>query len=162
MRKAIFPGSFDPFTVGHESIVQRAISLFDEIIIAIGHNANKEGFFPVGQRKKWIEEIFKNEPSISVEIYSGLTVEYCKQKDIRFILRGLRTATDFEYERAIGQVNRAMYANIETVYLLTLPEHTAISSTIVREIIRYQGDVSKFVPDIINNDLKNKNKVVHV
>lgn len=147
-RIAIFPGSFDPFTVGHESIVTRALPLFDKIIIAIGYNAEKRQFFPVEKRIQWIKECFNNDPRIEVEIYGGLTVEYCKSKNAKFILRGLRTAADFEYERAIAQINKKMEYDLESIFLLTTPEHTMITSTIIRDIIRHGGDASQFVPKV--------------
>jgi len=147
---AIFPGSFDPFTIGHESIVKKAIPLFDEIIVAIGYNTSKKGFFPVENRKKMIEKIFKDEPKIKIEIYSELTVDYCKKVNAQYILRGLRTATDFEYERAIAQMNRFMKSDVETIFLLTESEHTPISSTIVREIMKFKGDVSNFISKSVN------------
>ncbi len=143
---AIFPGSFDPFTVGHASVVHRAIPLFDKIIIGIGQNTNKKGFYDIQKRKKWIEAVFAKSPTVEVKIFEGLTVDYCKKVDARFILRGLRTSADFEYERAIGQVNNALYSDVETVFLLTRPEHTAISSSIVREVARHGGDANQFVP----------------
>jgi len=147
-RIAIFPGSFDPFTVGHESIVRRALPLFDKIIIAIGYNSEKRHFFSIEKRLQWIRETFKAENKIEVETFQGLTVEYCSQKDANFILRGLRTAADFEYERAIAQINKKMSTNLESIFLLTTPEHTMITSTIVRDIIRNNGDVSQFVPKV--------------
>lgn len=147
-RIAIFPGSFDPFTVGHESIVRRALPLFDKIIISIGFNAEKRHFFSIEKRLKWIRETFKDEPKIDVETFKGLTVEYCSLKKADFILRGLRTAADFEYERAIAQINKKMSTNLESIFLLTTPEHTMITSTIVRDIIRNNGDVSQFVPKV--------------
>jgi len=146
-RTAIFPGSFDPVTKGHESIVLRAIPLFDKIIIAVGVNAEKAGFFSVDQRVDWLRQVFADYPTIEVTTYSGLTVEFCKKHDIRYILRGLRTSADFEFERSIGQINKQMLPEIETVFLLTKPEHTALNSSIVRDIIRNNGDVSPFVPD---------------
>jgi len=146
----IFPGSFDPFTIGHESIVRRALPLFDELIIAIGYNSAKEEFFPLKKRVKWIKKIFDDAPKVSVDTYEGLTVDYCKSKNAKYILRGLRTAVDFEYERAIAQMNRMLSHGIETVFLLTFPEHSPISSTIVREILRYGGDASQFVSNKIN------------
>jgi len=149
---AIFPGSFDPFTVGHESIVKRALPLFDKIYIAIGSNSEKNQFYPLEKRIKWIQEIFENESKIIVECYSGLTVEYCKQRKANFILRGLRTAADFEYERAIAQVNKRLDEKLESVFLLTTPEHTMITSTIVRDIIRHNGDASQFVPVLKDPD----------
>lgn len=145
-RIAIFPGSFDPFTIGHESVVRRSFSLFDHIIIAIGHNATKAGYFSIEKRMGWISSVFEDEPRVSVEKFTGLTVDLCKRKNAGYILRGLRTSADFEYERAIAQINKAMYPNIESVFLLTMPEHTMVNSTIVRDIIRNGGDASKFVP----------------
>jgi pantetheine-phosphate adenylyltransferase len=147
---AIFPGSFDPFTVGHESIVRRAIPLFDKIIVAIGYNSAKSGFYTLERRKGWIEDIFKNDKSVIVDTYEDLTANYCKLKNAKYILRGLRTAADFEYERAIAQMNKMLGQEIETVFILTKPEHSFISSTIVREVIRYGGDASKFVPKEID------------
>lgn len=149
-RIAIFPGSFDPFTVGHESIVKRAIPLFDKIIVMIGYNANKTSFFPIKKREKWINEVFKNEPSVTVECYEGLTVDFCKKVNAKYILRGLRTSADFEFERAIAQVNKKMYPKIESIFLLTTPEHTPINSTIVRDIIQHGGDASMFLPASLN------------
>jgi pantetheine-phosphate adenylyltransferase len=149
-RIAIFPGSFDPFTVGHESIVKRAIPLFDKIIIMIGYNSNKRSFFPVETRLKWINEVFKNETSVTVESYEGLTVDFCKKVKAKYILRGLRTSADFEFERAIAQVNKMMHPQIESVFLLTMPEHTPINSTIVRDIILHGGDASSFLPAALN------------
>jgi len=146
----IFPGSFDPFTIGHEAIVRRSLPLFDELIISIGYNSAKQGFFTLKQRKSWIEDIFSDESKISVDTYEGLTVNYCKRKNAKYILRGLRTAADFEYERAIAQMNRMLIQDIETVFLLTSPEHSPISSTIVREILKHGGDASQFVPKEIN------------
>jgi len=147
---AVFPGSFDPFTVGHESVVRRALPMFDEIYISIGYNSKKEDFFPLDVRLNWIRKVFEGEGKIRVDSFSGLTVDYCREIGARFILRGLRTSADFEYERAIAQMNKSMYPEIESVFLLTLPEHTPITSTIVKEIIRHGGDVSRFVPDAID------------
>ena len=152
MKRALFPGSFDPFTIGHESIVKRALQLFDEIIIAIGYNSEKKGFFTVDNRIKIIEKVFENENRIKVEKYNKLTIDFCKEKNINFILRGLRTASDFEYERAIAQMNHFMEEDLETIFLLTETEHTPVSSTILREILKYNGDVCKFIPKCI--DLK--------
>ena len=145
---AVFPGSFDPFTIGHESVVKRASSLFDKIIVAIGYNSQKNGFFPLEKRKEIISKVFENYPNVEINTYSGMTVDFCKEVNSKYILRGLRTAADFEYERAIAQMNLSI-TGIETVFLLTLPEHSPISSSIVREILRYKGDVSKFVPSSI-------------
>lgn len=155
---AVFPGSFDPFTIGHESIIKRALSLFDKIVIGIGYNTTKKGFFPLETREKWINGIFADEERISVQTYPSLTVDFCKQINARYIIRGLRTAADFEYERAIGQMNKALNANIETVFLLTAPEYSAVNSTIVRDIIRHDGDASIFLPDYLKNKIYNPAK----
>jgi len=143
---AIFPGSFDPFTIGHESIVNRAQVLFDKIYIAVGFNAQKDALFSLEDRKGFINQVFEGNPKIEVVHFEGLTIDFCKSMGAGYILRGLRTAADFEYERAIAQVNKAMYEDIETVFLLTMPEHTPVNSSIVRDIIRHGGDVSKFIP----------------
>ncbi|OFY59814.1 MAG: pantetheine-phosphate adenylyltransferase [Bacteroidetes bacterium RBG_19FT_COMBO_42_10] len=147
---AVFPGSFDPFTIGHEAIVKRALSLFDEIIIAVGANALKKSYYSLTTRKEMIAQVFRNEPRVKVDHYEGLTVDYCREHGAKYILRGLRTAADFEFERAIAQVNREMAQNVESVFLLTVPEHTHVNSTIIRDIIRSGGDASKFVPASIN------------
>jgi pantetheine-phosphate adenylyltransferase len=149
-KTAVFPGSFDPFTLGHEGIVRRALGIFDNIIIAVGANALKKSYYSLDTRKEMIRKVFRDEPRITVDHYEGLTVDYCKKHGAHYILRGLRTAADFEFERAIGQVNRALDSGIESVFLLTTPEHTPINSTIVRDIIRSGGDASKFVPAAIN------------
>jgi len=146
---AVFPGSFDPITVGHESIIKRACQVFDKIIVAIGENSEKTSYFDIDKRIAWIEKVFASEPKVSVDKYTGLTVDYCKVVNARFILRGLRTSADFEFERSIGQINKKLHPEIETVFLLTAPEHTAINSSIVREILRHGGDASQFVPDVI-------------
>ena len=149
-RIAVFPGSFDPFTIGHEAIVNRALSLFDEVIIAVGANALKKSYYSLETRKEMISQVFRNETRVSIDHYEGLTVDYCRKHGSGYILRGLRTAADFEFERAIAQVNRAMAQDIESVFLLTAPEHTSVNSTIVRDIIRSGGDASRFVPASIN------------
>lgn len=155
MKTAVFPGSFDPITIGHESIVRRAFDLFDKIIVAVGYNINKKGFFPLELRLKWINQVFENDPNVSVDNYDGLTVEYCRKVNARYILRGLRTSADFEYERATNQINRVMYPEIEVVFLLAKPEYTPVNSSIVRDIMRYGGDATKFLPD--SRDLKSFN-----
>ncbi len=150
IRKAVFPGSFDPFTIGHEAIVRKALSLFDEIIIAVGANALKKSYYSLSTRKEMIALVFHDEPRIKVEHYEGLTVDYCKSIKAAYLLRGLRTAADFEFERAIAQSNKVLAPDIESVFLLTVPEHSHINSTIVRDIIRSGGDASAFVPSAIN------------
>ena len=144
---AVFPGSFDPFTVGHESIVNRAQVLFDKIYIAIGYNAKKDALFSLEDRKDFINQVFSGNSKIEIVHFEGLTINLCKQLNANYILRGLRTAADFEYERAIAQVNKAMHEGIETVFLLTMPEHTPVNSSIVRDILRHGGDASKFIPE---------------
>lgn len=145
MRRAIFPGSFDPITLGHVDIINRALPLFDEIIIAIGINADKTYMFSLEKRKQFIEKYYENEPKIRVTTYEGLTTEYCKQIDVDFILRGLRNPADFEFEKAIAQTNRKL-TQIETVFLLTSADTAFISSSIVRDVYRHGGDISGFVP----------------
>jgi len=148
-RRAVFPGSFDPFTIGHEAIVRRALSLFDEIIIALGANALKKNYYTLETRKDMITRVFRDEPRIVVDHYEGLTVDYCRKINAGYLIRGLRTSADFEFERAIAQVNKVMAPEVESVFLLTVPEHSHINSTIVRDIIRSGGDASRFVPEAI-------------
>jgi pantetheine-phosphate adenylyltransferase len=145
-RIAVFPGSFDPVTVGHQAIITRACGLFDKIIVAIGENADKKSYFNIEQRIGWIEKVFASEPKVSVIRYTGLTVDLCRKVNAGYILRGLRTSADFEFERSIGQVNKKLHPGIETVFLLSAPEHTSINSSIVREILRHGGDPGDFVP----------------
>jgi len=156
-RIAIFPGSFDPFTIGHESVVNRSLSLFDKIIIMIGYNANKKSFFSIEQRVKWINQIFQNVEKVEVRLHDGLTVDFCKEVGAKYILRGLRTSADFEYERAIAQINKKMHPEIETVFLLTLPEHTPVNATIIRDIIFHGGDASMFLPKGLDMEEFKKN-----
>ena len=148
MRKAVFPGSFDPLTLGHVDIIYRAIPLFDEIIIAVGVNATKKYMFSLQERMDFIKKTFENEPKIKVDEYHTLTVDYCKTQDADFILRGLRNPADFEFEKAIAQTNRKL-SKIETVFLLTSAENSFISSSIIRDIIRNHGDVSSLVPKAV-------------
>lgn len=149
---AIFPGSFDPFTIGHESVVRRAIPMFDKIIIMIGFNTKKKSFFPVDKRQRWIAQVFEDQSSVEVRTHEGLTVDFARQVNANYILRGLRTSADFEYERAIAQMNKKLFPQIETVFLLTMPEHTPINSSIVRDIILHGGDASMFIPKGLNMD----------
>lgn len=151
-RIAVFPGTFDPFTIGHEEIVKRAINLFDKVIVAVGQNLSKKTLFSVEQRLSMVNDVFANESRVEVMSFDGLTVDFCHKAGANFLVRGLRTSADFEYERAIGQVNKAMRPEIETVFILTSPEHTPINSTIVRDILINKGDATKFLPK--NIDIK--------
>ncbi len=148
MRKAIFPGSFDPITLGHYDIIKRSIPLFDEIIVAIGINAEKKYMFSLEDRKRFIEQAFSDEPKVSVMVYEGLTIELCRKLDANFILRGLRNSADFEFEKAISHTNRLL-SKIETVFLLTAAKTSYISSSIVRDVIRNGGDYTVLVPESV-------------
>src|SRR5688572_9275809 len=146
-RIALFPGSFDPFTKGHEDIVLRGLQLFDEIIVSIGHNTLKSNrYFEIDMMAECITQTFKKYPSIKVVVFSELTAEFARKNGARFLLRGLRNTTDFEYENSISQVNRQLYTELESVFLITTPKLAWISSSIVREVHRYGGDVSEFLP----------------
>lgn len=144
---AVFPGSFDPITKGHESIVHRCLPLFDEIIVGIGYNSNKHYFYSQDRREHFIHKTFEGETKIRVMRYSGLTVNFCKEIGAQYIIRGLRTSADFEFERAIAQMNRSLDQQVETVFVVSDPALSHISSTIVRDILLYHGDVTPFVPD---------------
>lgn len=148
MKKAVFPGSFDPLTLGHEDIIKRAIPLFDEIVIAIGINSEKKYMFSLNERKRFIEQTFKNEPKISVITYEGLTIDLCAKINANYILRGLRNPADFEFEKAIAHTNRKL-SKIETVFLLTAAKTSYISSSIVRDVIRNGGEYEKLVPEAV-------------
>ena len=145
-RIAVFPGSFDPITKGHENILLRALPLFDEIIVAIGVNADKKSFFTLEQREKWIRQVFKNESKVKTASYTGLTIDFCKKMNALYILRGLRTFSDFDYEKTIAQNNKILAPEIETVFIMPISELSAINSTVVRDIIRNGADASMFVP----------------
>jgi pantetheine-phosphate adenylyltransferase len=148
MKKAIFPGSFDPITKGHFDIIKRGISLFDEVIVAIGINAEKKYMFSLEDRKRFIEDAFKDEPKVKVITYEGLTIDLCQKENAQFILRGLRNPADFEFEKAIAHTNRRL-SKIETVFLLTAAKTSYISSSIVRDVIRNGGDYTVLVPDSV-------------
>ena len=147
IKKAVFPGSFAPFTKGHESILLRALPLFDEIVIAVGTNSEKNEYFSLEERCKWIEQVFVNECKVSVQKYEGLTIDFCEKISANYILRGLRNSSDFKYEKGIAQMNRSMKNHIDTIFIITEPEVSHISSTLVRDIVKNGGDVSQFVPD---------------
>ncbi len=148
MKRALFPGSFDPITLGHFDIIRRALALFDEIVVAIGVNGDKNYMFTVEQRKEFIEKAFTDEPKVKVSTYQGLTVDYCREIDAQFILRGLRNPADFEFEKAIAHTNRTL-SKIETVFLLTAARTSFISSSIVRDVIRNNGDYTVLVPESV-------------
>ena len=145
MKKAVFPGSFDPITIGHLDIVKRGIKVFDEIIIAIGDNTDKKYMFPKEKRVEFVKQTFNNYDNIKIESYDGLTVDFCKKNNIEFMIRGLRNPADFEFEKSIALTNREM-TDIETIFFLTSPENSFISSSIVRDLIRNNGDYKLFIP----------------
>lgn len=145
----LFPGTFDPVTLGHTDIIDRSLPLFDKIIVGIGINASKEPMFTADQRKLWFEEIYKDQPKVEVAIYDGLTIHFCESIGARFILRGIRYVSDFEYEKTIADANRTMDRNIETYFLTGEPKFTSVASTIVRDIIRNGGDASPFLPEAV-------------
>jgi len=149
IRRAVFPGTFDPMTLGHIDIINRALPMFDEIIVAIGTNTDKKRLFDLQKRLGWIREIFKDNPKIVVDHYPGLTADFCHYKEANYILRGIRNVTDFEYEYQIAQVNRALGHDVETIFMMPKPEFSAISSKFVRDVIIYGGDYKKFVHDAI-------------
>ena len=148
MKRAVFPGSFDPLTLGHQDIVERGATIFDEIIVGIGHNAEKSHMFTIKQRKQFIAQCFQDNPKVKVLDYQGLTIDFCKSVGANYLLRGVRNNGDFEFEKAIARTNREL-SNIETVFLLTSIQTSFISSSIVREIIRNKGDYKRFVPDCV-------------
>jgi len=146
IKTAVFPGSFDPVTKGHQDIVLRATELFDKIIIAVGRNATKKYMFPLEQRIQWLTQVFSGVDTVEIQAYDSLTVDFCIQVNAQYLLRGIRSVTDFEYERTISQMNASMHHPIETIFLITSPEYSGINSTVVREIIKYGGDASVFLP----------------
>lgn len=150
-RIAIFPGSYDPFTIGHLDLVERIHSLFDQVIVAIGHNSKKKYRFPLEQRLKWIEKSVQHLDNVSADSFEGLTTDYCQQKGAKYLLRGLRSAADLDFEQTIAQLNRELTANdpVETIFLGSQPKYSHISSTIVREILLHRGKVHSFLPEVI-------------
>lgn len=153
-RICLFPGTFDPVTLGHVDIISRAISLFDQIVIGIGKNSSKSTMFSEMQRQQWLQDIFRNEPKVSVAIYEGLTIQFCNKIGAHFILRGIRFVSDFEYEKTIADANRTLDHSVETIFLTCEPKYTSVASTIVRDIIRNGGDASPFLPVEVNDSLK--------
>ena len=153
-RICLFPGTFDPVTLGHVDIINRAIPLFDKIIVGIGKNTTKAPMFSAEQRLEWIKEIYKNKSCIEGAIYEGLTVDFCKKVNAKFILRGIRYVSDFEYEKTIADANRTLDNSIETIFLTGEPKYTSVASTIVRDILRNGGDASQFLPDVVSKSIK--------
>jgi len=155
-RICLFPGTFDPVTLGHIDIVQRSLDMFDKIYIGIGKNANKAPMYPDEQRLEWIKEIFKNESRVDGLIYEGLTVKCCERVGARFILRGIRYVSDFEYEKVIADMNRSLDPNIETIFLTCSPQFTSVASTLVRDVIRNGGDATPFLPEVVRKAVYGK------
>ena len=153
-RICLFPGTFDPITLGHVDIIDRALPLFDKIIVGVGLNSSKAPMFTADQRKDWISEIYKNEPKVEGDVYEGLTVNFCRKINAKFILRGIRYVSDFEYEKTIADANRALDKDIETVFLTGEPKYTSVASTIVRDILRNGGNASAFLPEVVYKSLK--------
>jgi len=149
----LFPGTFDPITLGHVDVIKRALPLFDKIIVAVGKNAGKSSMYSPEQRKSWIDEIFKEEEKVSAAVYEGLTVNFCREVHAQYILRGIRYVSDFEYEKTIADANRTLDPRIETFFLTCEPKYTSIASTIVRDIIRNGGDASLFLPEVVSKSI---------
>ncbi|HAO46842.1 MAG TPA: pantetheine-phosphate adenylyltransferase [Ferruginibacter sp.] len=155
-RICLFPGTFDPLTLGHTDIIDRALPLFDKLVIGIGRNSNKKPMFSEKQRLKWVKDIYKNNPKVEALAYDGLTVDCCKKVGATFILRGIRYVNDFEYEKAIADMNRSIDPAIETIFLTCLPQYTSVASTLVRDVLRNGGDVSQFLPEVVKRSIGKK------
>ncbi len=155
-RICLFPGTFDPVTLGHIDIINRALPLFDKLIVGIGRNVNKVPMFTEEQRLQWVKDIYKHEPKVAAVVYDGLTVNCCKSVGAGFILRGIRYVNDFEYEKAIADMNRSLDGHVETVFLTCLPQFTSVASTLVRDVYKNGGDVSQFLPDVVNSTITKK------
>ena len=147
---AVFPGSFSPFSIGHQSVIEKALPLFDKIIISIGINSEKDQYFSIQERMQWIESVYGDNEKIEIKRYEGLTVDFCKKEGANFILRGLRDSHDFKFEKNIAQINKDLDSSIETIFIITPPQLSHISSSLIRDIIKNGGDVSKFIPKEIN------------
>ena len=155
-RICLFPGTFDPVTLGHTDIIDRALPLFDKMVIGIGRNVNKQPMFSEQQRLEWLNEIYRGNDKVEAVVYEGLTVNCCRLVGANFILRGIRYVNDFEYEKAIADMNRSIADNIETIFLTCLPQYTSVASTLVRDVLKNGGDVSKFLPDAVNETINKK------
>jgi pantetheine-phosphate adenylyltransferase len=155
-RIGLFPGTFDPITIGHLDIIDRSLPLFDKLVIGIGRNINKEPMFTIEQRLGWVREIYQDNPKVDAVVYDGLTVRCCQQVGAHFILRGIRYVNDFEYEKAIADMNRSLDKNIETIFLTCLPQFTSVASTLVRDVLRNGGDAMQFLPEVVARSLKLK------
>jgi pantetheine-phosphate adenylyltransferase len=153
-RIGLFPGTFDPITIGHQDIINRSLPLFDRLYIGIGANASKVPMFTAEQRLNWVREIYKDEPRVDAIVYEGLTIHACREVGAHFILRGIRYVNDFEYEKAIADMNRSLDNHIETVFLTCLPQYTSVASTLVRDVLKNGGDVMQFLPDVVARSLK--------
>lgn len=149
MRIALFPGTFDPITLGHLDIIDRALPLFDKVVVGIGRNANKKPMFSEEQRLQWVQDCYKNNPNVSAVAYEGLTVNCCENVGAHFILRGIRYVSDFEYEKAIADMNRSLDGHVETIFLTCSPQYTSVASTLVRDVMRNGGDVRQFLPPAV-------------
>jgi pantetheine-phosphate adenylyltransferase len=158
MRICLFPGTFDPVTLGHTDIIDRALPLFDKVIVGIGRNINKEPMFSEQQRVDWLNEIYADNDKVEALVYEGLTVDCCREVNANFILRGIRYVNDFEYEKAIADMNRSLAHNIETIFLTCLPQFTSVASTLVRDVLRNGGEVSNFLPKAVNKTIKKAGK----
>ncbi|RAJ88181.1 phosphopantetheine adenylyltransferase [Chitinophaga dinghuensis] len=158
MNICLFPGTFDPITLGHTDVIDRALDLFDKLVIGIGYNSAKQPMFPLEQRMEWIRQHYKNDSRVEVASYQGLTIDFCRKINARFILRGIRGVGDFEYEKAIADVNRTMEPTVETIFLTCTPQYASIASTLVRDIHRHGGDVSPFIPAAVLEGIKSLQK----
>lgn len=154
MRICLFPGTFDPVTLGHIDIINRATTLFDKVVIGIGRNSGKTPMFSEEQRLGWLKEIYAGNPSVDARIYEGLTVKCCQEIGARYIVRGIRYVNDFEYEKAIADMNRSIAGEIETVFLTCMPEYTSVASTLVRDVLKNGGDMSRFLPEAVNRSIR--------
>lgn len=159
-RIALFPGTFDPVTLGHTDIIDRSLPLFDKLYIGIGRNINKQPMFSENQRLAWLQEIYRDNPKVEAIVYEGLTVDCCLEVNATFILRGIRYVNDFEYEKAIADMNRSLKGQIETVFLTCLPQYTSVASTLVRDVLKNNGNVEQFLPKVVNNSIRSGKFIV--